>query len=116
MATNHYNFQTFNVFFHKTPATPKARQTTLYINIRQPQRGHVPVVHKCLFNFALSASPSTLLSFADRVAWPLPAVEKTYPEGLDRYKLFAKFLLEGEVQQHILLISNVQCFPAVAFE
>uniref|UniRef100_A0A8C5B0M6 Activating signal cointegrator 1 complex subunit 3 n=1 Tax=Gadus morhua TaxID=8049 RepID=A0A8C5B0M6_GADMO len=32
-----------------------------------------------------------------RVAWPLPAVEKAYPEGLDRFKLFAKFLLEGEV-------------------
>ncbi|KAJ3604755.1 hypothetical protein NHX12_029494 [Muraenolepis orangiensis] len=32
-----------------------------------------------------------------RVAWQLPAVERAYPEGIDRYKLFAKFLLEGEV-------------------
>ncbi|XP_033947271.1 probable ATP-dependent RNA helicase DHX37 isoform X2 [Pseudochaenichthys georgianus] len=32
-----------------------------------------------------------------RIAWPLPAVEKEYPEGLERYKLFSKFLLEGQV-------------------
>ncbi|CAL8345517.1 unnamed protein product [Lota lota] len=46
-----------------------------------------------------------------RVAWPLPAVEKAYPEGLDRYKLFAKFLLEGEVclklkKNSSMLLSN----------
>ncbi|XP_048412428.1 probable ATP-dependent RNA helicase DHX37 [Stegostoma tigrinum] len=32
-----------------------------------------------------------------RVGWQLPAVEVDYPEGLDRYKYFAKFLLEGVV-------------------
>ncbi|XP_054629398.1 probable ATP-dependent RNA helicase DHX37 [Dunckerocampus dactyliophorus] len=32
-----------------------------------------------------------------RVAWQLPAVEMEYPDGLERYKLFAQFLLEGEV-------------------
>ncbi|XP_043571745.1 probable ATP-dependent RNA helicase DHX37 [Chiloscyllium plagiosum] len=32
-----------------------------------------------------------------RVGWQLPAVEVDYPEGLDRYKYFAKFLLEGAV-------------------
>ncbi|KAG9354555.1 hypothetical protein JZ751_001267 [Albula glossodonta] len=32
-----------------------------------------------------------------RVGWQLPAVEMDYPEGLERYKLFAKFLLEGQV-------------------
>ncbi|XP_036382835.1 probable ATP-dependent RNA helicase DHX37 [Megalops cyprinoides] len=32
-----------------------------------------------------------------RVGWKLPAVEMDYPEGLERYKLFAKFLLEGQV-------------------
>ncbi|KAM3938487.1 putative ATP-dependent RNA helicase DHX37 isoform 2-T2 [Leptodactylus fuscus] len=32
-----------------------------------------------------------------RVGWQLPAVEVDYPEGLDRYKYFAKFLLEGKV-------------------
>nr|XP_023692862.1 probable ATP-dependent RNA helicase DHX37 [Paramormyrops kingsleyae] len=32
-----------------------------------------------------------------RVGWQLPPVEVDYPEGLDRYKLFAKFLLEGKV-------------------
>ncbi|XP_058493177.1 probable ATP-dependent RNA helicase DHX37 [Solea solea] len=37
------------------------------------------------------------LSTFFRVAWQLPAVEKDYPEGLDRYKLFARFLLEGQV-------------------
>ncbi|XP_072103683.1 probable ATP-dependent RNA helicase DHX37 [Mobula birostris] len=32
-----------------------------------------------------------------RVGWELPAVEVDYPGGLDRYKYFAKFLLEGTV-------------------
>ncbi|XP_034026595.1 probable ATP-dependent RNA helicase DHX37 [Thalassophryne amazonica] len=32
-----------------------------------------------------------------RVAWQLPAVEMEYPDGLERYKLFARFLLEGQV-------------------
>ncbi|XP_061586057.1 probable ATP-dependent RNA helicase DHX37 [Cololabis saira] len=37
--------------------------------------------------------PSTFF----RVGWQLPAVEMDYPEGLDRYKLFTRFLLEGQV-------------------
>ncbi|XP_068939394.1 probable ATP-dependent RNA helicase DHX37 [Petaurus breviceps papuanus] len=32
-----------------------------------------------------------------RVGWQLPAVQVGYPEGLERYKYFAKFFLEGEV-------------------
>ncbi|OCT98359.1 hypothetical protein XELAEV_18010591mg [Xenopus laevis] len=32
-----------------------------------------------------------------RVGWQLPAVVVDYPEGLDRYKYFAMFLLEGKV-------------------
>uniref|UniRef100_A0A4W6BZ55 Activating signal cointegrator 1 complex subunit 3 n=1 Tax=Lates calcarifer TaxID=8187 RepID=A0A4W6BZ55_LATCA len=32
-----------------------------------------------------------------RVGWQLPAVEMEYPDGLERYKLFAKFVLEGQV-------------------
>ncbi|XP_029959813.1 putative ATP-dependent RNA helicase DHX37 isoform X3 [Salarias fasciatus] len=37
--------------------------------------------------------PSTFF----RVGWQLPAVEMDYPDGLERYKLFARFLLEGQV-------------------
>uniref|UniRef100_A0A3Q3KK99 Activating signal cointegrator 1 complex subunit 3 n=1 Tax=Monopterus albus TaxID=43700 RepID=A0A3Q3KK99_MONAL len=32
-----------------------------------------------------------------RVGWQLPAVEMEYPASLERYKLFARFLLEGQV-------------------
>ncbi|XP_070256067.1 probable ATP-dependent RNA helicase DHX37 [Myotis yumanensis] len=32
-----------------------------------------------------------------RVGWPLPAVQVDFPEGLDRYRHFARFLLEGQV-------------------
>ncbi|KAF7666197.1 hypothetical protein LDENG_00117240 [Lucifuga dentata] len=32
-----------------------------------------------------------------RVGWQLPAVEMNYPDGLECYKLFARFLLEGQV-------------------
>lgn len=39
---------------------------------------------------------------AVRVAWQLPAVEMEYPDGLERYKLFSRFLLEGQVLQQNL--------------
>lgn len=32
-----------------------------------------------------------------RVGWPLPAVQVDFPKGIDRYKHFACFLLEGQV-------------------
>ncbi|XP_022051791.2 probable ATP-dependent RNA helicase DHX37 [Acanthochromis polyacanthus] len=32
-----------------------------------------------------------------RVGWQLPAVEMEYPDGVERFKLFASFLLEGQV-------------------
>uniref|UniRef100_A0A8C9YIY1 Activating signal cointegrator 1 complex subunit 3 n=1 Tax=Sander lucioperca TaxID=283035 RepID=A0A8C9YIY1_SANLU len=32
-----------------------------------------------------------------RVGWQLPAVEMEYPDDIERYKLFARFLLEGQV-------------------
>ncbi|XP_077164157.1 putative ATP-dependent RNA helicase DHX37 [Paroedura picta] len=32
-----------------------------------------------------------------RIGWQLPPVEVDYPEGIDRYKYFAKFFLEGKV-------------------
>lgn len=32
-----------------------------------------------------------------RVGWLLPAVQVDFPEGVDRYKHFARFLLEGQV-------------------
>ncbi|EHB01493.1 Putative ATP-dependent RNA helicase DHX37 [Heterocephalus glaber] len=32
-----------------------------------------------------------------RVGWPLPAIQVDFPEGVDRYKHFACFLLEGQV-------------------
>uniref|UniRef100_A0A8C8XAF1 DEAH-box helicase 37 n=1 Tax=Panthera leo TaxID=9689 RepID=A0A8C8XAF1_PANLE len=32
-----------------------------------------------------------------RVGWPLPAVQVDFPEGIDCYKHFARFLLEGQV-------------------
>ncbi|NWX85567.1 DHX37 helicase, partial [Nothoprocta pentlandii] len=42
-----------------------------------------------------------------RVSWPLPAVEVDFPEGIDRYKYFARFLLEGKVIEK--LASYRQC-------
>ncbi|KAM4707584.1 putative ATP-dependent RNA helicase DHX37 isoform 1-T2 [Discoglossus pictus] len=42
-----------------------------------------------------------------RVGWQLPAVEVDYPEGLDRYKYFAKFLLEGKVIKKMGSYTNV---------
>lgn len=39
------------------------------------------------------------VSPAVHVGWQLPAVEMEYPDGLERYKLFSRFLLEGQVLQ-----------------
>lgn len=36
---------------------------------------------------------------AVRVGWQLPAVEMEYPDSLERYKLFSRFFLEGQVLQ-----------------
>ncbi|XP_069789305.1 probable ATP-dependent RNA helicase DHX37 isoform X2 [Narcine bancroftii] len=41
-----------------------------------------------------------------RIGWQLPAVEVDYPEGLDRYKYFAKFLLEGTVIKKLALYTK----------
>lgn len=48
------------------------------------------------------------VSPAVRVGWQLPAVEKEYPDGLERYKLLARFLLEGQVLQQNPKVSHVQ--------
>lgn len=40
---------------------------------------------------------------AVRVGWQLPAVEMEYPQGLERYKLFSRFLLEGQVGESAYL-------------
>lgn len=37
------------------------------------------------------------------MGWQLPAVEMEYPEGLERYKLFSRFLLEGQVGESAYL-------------
>ncbi|XP_038619238.1 probable ATP-dependent RNA helicase DHX37 [Tachyglossus aculeatus] len=41
-----------------------------------------------------------------RVGWELPAVEVDYPEGIERYKYFAKFLLQGKVFPKLASYSN----------
>uniref|UniRef100_A0A670ZV63 RNA helicase n=1 Tax=Pseudonaja textilis TaxID=8673 RepID=A0A670ZV63_PSETE len=43
-----------------------------------------------------------------RVGWPLPAVEVDYPEGLDRFKHFARFLLEGKVSASLAFTASPQ--------
>ncbi|EMP26514.1 Putative ATP-dependent RNA helicase DHX37 [Chelonia mydas] len=44
---------------------------------------------------------TTQMYMKDRVGWQLPAVEVDYPEGIDRYKYFAKFLLEGKIVKQL---------------
>ncbi|XP_068099941.1 probable ATP-dependent RNA helicase DHX37 [Hyperolius riggenbachi] len=42
-----------------------------------------------------------------RSGWQLPEVIVDYPEGLERYKYFAKFLLEGKVIEKLGLYSKI---------
>lgn len=53
--------------------------------------------------------PGVFCLFADRVGWQLPAVEVDYPAGIDRYKHFARFLLEGKVS-----VLQLHHFPDVS--
>ncbi|XP_060104989.1 probable ATP-dependent RNA helicase DHX37 [Heteronotia binoei] len=41
-----------------------------------------------------------------RIGWQLPAVEVDYPEGIERYKYFARFLLEGKVFKKLLSFTH----------
>ncbi|TRY60549.1 hypothetical protein DNTS_026966 [Danionella cerebrum] len=41
-----------------------------------------------------------------RVGWKLPSIEMDYPESLERYKLFAKFFLDGQVCPRIQQFST----------
>ncbi|XP_046374441.2 probable ATP-dependent RNA helicase DHX37 isoform X2 [Haliotis rufescens] len=49
------------------------------------------------YNAALGEVFCHMTSSYGRVTWPVPAVPLPYPVGLDRYKWFARFLLEGQV-------------------
>ena len=53
-------------------------------------------VEKCV---CLLLCKCCYISPAVRVGWQLPAVETEYPDGLERYKLFSRLLLEGQVLQ-----------------
>lgn len=44
-------------------------------------------------------------------SWPIPPTELDYPSGLDKYKFFAKFLLEGEVVPFFKAYSKVLLSP-----
>uniref|UniRef100_A0A8C7GWP7 RNA helicase n=1 Tax=Oncorhynchus kisutch TaxID=8019 RepID=A0A8C7GWP7_ONCKI len=48
-----------------------------------------------------------------RCGWQLPAIEMDYPEGLERYKLFAKFLLEGQVLKALAHSSYLLSNPSI---
>lgn len=57
--------------------------------------------------------PHSLALSSDRVGWPLPAVQVEFPDGIDRYKHFARFLLEGQVGgscSQFPLLSHSPCF------
>lgn len=56
----------------------------------------VPAPWECALSREQGADLGCSL-FADRVGWQLPAVEVDYPAGIERYKHFARFLLEGKV-------------------
>ena len=49
------------------------------------------------FPVSLSSSLFFLLPLGAH-NWPLPSCELPHPEGLQQYKLFAKFLLQGKVR------------------
>jgi len=70
-----------------------------------PLLSHLPGKFTLLLEHLGHSVPSF---FPDRVSWQLPAVEVDYPEGIDRYKYFARFLLEGKVS-----VFQLRCFLGV---
>lgn len=63
----------------------------------------------CLCLHSCNVSPAV------RVGWQLPAVEMEHPEGLERYKLFSRFLLEGQVPLLKLCIPHLSFNLASSF-
>ncbi len=39
--------------------------------------------------------------------WPIPVQELPYPDSLDKYKLFAQFLLQGKVQCNVWWLDTI---------
>lgn len=68
-------------------------------SVSSPQLSNMAVFERRLmYIHVIAVSPAV------RVGWQLPAVEKEYPGSLERYKLFSRFLLEGQVLQHNLKV------------
>ncbi len=62
-----------------------------------------------LFNVRVCAVHHKLGMFfldAGDLSWPVSAQELPYPDGVDKYKLFAQFLLQGKVRSIILKSSH----------
>ena len=54
------------------------------------------------------------ITFVGELSWPLGAQELSYPESLDKYRLFAQFLLQGKVYIHLLVLSRKQLDQSVS--
>lgn len=52
---------------------------------------------KLSLSYSLQYSHNFCFVFEGRASWPIQATELPYPDNLDRYRWFARFLLEGKV-------------------
>ncbi|CAB1446312.1 unnamed protein product [Pleuronectes platessa] len=78
------------VFIHPSSALfKKLPEFVVYQEIMETSKMYMRGVSAVEANWIPQFLPHTFF----RVAWQLPAVEKDYPDGLDRYKLFSKFFL-----------------------
>lgn len=83
---------TMVLYIHRHHQMPPFKHL-LYVSYRW-----APCTEQCLCLHLCNCCVSP----AVRVGWQLPAVEMEYPDGLERYKLFSRFLLEGQVLQQNL--------------
>lgn len=80
-------------WFCSSTGSIKCHRSSTFCKFSTAERRGYVCAETCLWLHVFNCC----VSLAVRVAWQLPAVEMEYPDGLERYKLFAKFLLEGQV-------------------
>lgn len=81
---------TFEWFYFKTIKTKVVLKLTLLCG--DNLKLHLPIKDFTIFIYKYS-----IILFIGRGGWTLPVTELEFPEGLDRYKWFAVFFLDGSI-------------------
>ena len=94
----------------------------LVVTAIEPEWLPIYVPYLCTFSNPLDEPPPRYDQESDNIkcfrtctfgpyAWPIPPVEVEYPQGVQRFKLFAKFFLEGDIIASLKKYSKMLLSP-----